>query len=43
LPDEPGNQYLDTSRIKADLGWSPRFDIDSMLADYIAWLRNNEY
>lgn len=42
-PDEPGNEYLDTTRIKEDLGWSPRFDIDTMLADYIAWLKDNEY
>jgi UDP-glucose 4-epimerase len=37
------SSYLDISRIKDDLGWTPRFDIDSMLADYVAWVRANGF
>jgi UDP-glucose 4-epimerase len=39
----PTNAYLDISRINEDLGWAPRFDIDSMLADYVAWVRANGF
>ncbi|HKP78202.1 MAG TPA: NAD(P)-dependent oxidoreductase [Phenylobacterium sp.] len=39
----PNKQYLDINRIREDLGWSPQFNIDTLLADYIDWLRSNPY
>jgi nucleoside-diphosphate-sugar epimerase len=42
-PHQPGNEYLDISRIRKDLDWKPRFDIDSMLADYVKWVQHNDY
>jgi nucleoside-diphosphate-sugar epimerase len=43
MSDAPMNEYLDISRIEKDLGWKPSFNIDTMLADYVAWVRANEY
>jgi nucleoside-diphosphate-sugar epimerase len=40
---EPRKEYLDISRIERDLGWKPRFNIDTMLADYVEWVRRNDY
>lgn len=42
-PHQPGNEYLDIGRFREDLGWAPRFDIDSMLADYVGWVQHNPY
>ena len=39
----PTNVYLDISRIREDLGWTPKFDLDAMLADYIKWVQANDY
>ena len=39
----PSDLYLDNCRIRQDLGWSPRFDLDAMLGDYIAWVRENGF
>jgi nucleoside-diphosphate-sugar epimerase len=35
--------YLDITRIKEDLGWTPRYDLESMFTDYLEWLRAHEY
>jgi UDP-glucose 4-epimerase len=37
------DDYLDITRIRGDLGWRPKFTIDMMLADYVAWLRSNSH
>lgn len=42
-PDTKADEYLDITRIRDDLGWSPKFTIDTMLADYVGWLRENPY
>lgn len=42
-PNESGEEYLDINRIKDDLGWSPKFNIETMLDDYVNWLRSNDY
>ncbi len=31
---------LDLSRIRADTGWTPRFDLETGIADYVAWLKS---
>ncbi len=39
-PDGPGVvAYQDITRLREDTGYEPRFDIDTGIADYIAWLR----
>jgi UDP-glucose 4-epimerase len=35
--------YLDISRIREDVGWSPQFTLESMFTDYLSWLETNEY
>ncbi len=32
---------LRCDRLRQDLGWQPRYDIDSGLAEYVAWLRRH--
>ena len=46
LPLKPGHgpghrpdAYMDISRIKQDVGYSPEWPADKAIADYIAWLR----
>lgn len=38
-PHETGLLRLDSSRARADLGWTPVFDIHQALATTVAWLR----
>jgi UDP-glucose 4-epimerase len=38
-----GDVHLDISRIRADLGWEPAFDLDGALADYVDWLATHEF
>jgi len=35
------NTYCDLTRIREELGYEPKFNIDSAIADYIGWLRSN--
>jgi UDP-glucose 4-epimerase len=37
----PPDNYLDLSRIKEDLGFTPRYPIDRGVADYIGWLQTH--
>jgi nucleoside-diphosphate-sugar epimerase len=41
--DEHLDQYFDITRLREDFGWKPRFTLDSMLADYVAWVRKNPF
>jgi len=37
-------EIFDISRMKADFGWTPRFNsIDKMLADYVEWLAGHDF
>jgi UDP-glucose 4-epimerase len=44
LPLEPGRSphgaeaYLDTTRLRADVGFEPEYDLDRAVADYVGWL-----
>jgi nucleoside-diphosphate-sugar epimerase len=29
--------------MKDDFGWEPKFNVDTMLENYIGWVRENEY
>ncbi|MBV8593258.1 MAG: NAD(P)-dependent oxidoreductase [Caulobacteraceae bacterium] len=39
----PTKVYLDISRIREDLGWTPKHDLSSMLKAYVAWVRENPF
>ncbi|HEY3186411.1 MAG TPA: hypothetical protein VGJ70_02980, partial [Solirubrobacteraceae bacterium] len=45
-PDEPSRWGaltrgpLSCARLREDLGWTPRFDLESGLRDYVTWLRS---
>jgi UDP-glucose 4-epimerase len=48
LPMQPGrsarsrpNAWMDLTRIRADTGYEPEYDIERGIAEYIAWLRHN--
>ena len=47
LPLEPGRSphgavaYLDTTRLQADTGFEPEYDLDRAVADYVSWLTND--
>jgi UDP-glucose 4-epimerase len=36
-------EYLDITRIRDDLGWTPAYTLESMFVDYLAWLRCHDY
>ncbi len=40
-PNLPTNPVMDLSRITADTGYEPEYDIDRGIAEYIEWLRKN--
>jgi len=45
VPDRPGHDRryaMDSALIRKDLGWVPRHNFESGLADTVAWYRNNE-
>lgn len=35
-------EYMDTSRIRSELGYEPGYSLESGVADYVAWLREHE-
>jgi UDP-glucose 4-epimerase len=47
LPLEPGHSrhgvvaYLDTTRLQADTGFEPAYDLDRAVADYVSWITNH--
>ena len=38
-PESRGNSHGDISRIRADVGYEPEYQVDKAIPDYIAWLR----
>lgn len=36
---EPPSLYADARRLRAEVGWSPRYDLDEGLAETVEWLR----
>ena len=48
LPLEPGRSphgavaYLDTTRLQADTGFQPEYDLDHAVADYVSWITNDQ-
>jgi UDP-glucose 4-epimerase len=41
-PDRPPDNYLDTSRLEADTGFRPEYDVDRAVPDYVDWLRGHD-
>lgn len=48
LPLETGRSphgavaYLDTTRLQADTGFQPEYDLDHAVADYVSWITNDQ-
>jgi UDP-glucose 4-epimerase len=41
-PDRPPDTYLDITRLRADTGFEPEYDVERAVADYVDWLRAHE-
>lgn len=44
VPDRPGHDRryaLDSSKIKEELGWGPRYNFDKMLVETVRWYQDN--
>jgi UDP-glucose 4-epimerase len=40
--DRPAANYLDTTRLRADTGFRPQYDVERAVPDYADWLRRHE-
>ncbi|WP_028923185.1 NAD-dependent epimerase/dehydratase family protein [Pseudonocardia acaciae] len=41
-PERPPDTYLDITRLQADTGFRPEYDVDRAVSDYVGWLRHHE-
>ncbi|HZZ51679.1 MAG TPA: NAD(P)-dependent oxidoreductase [Pseudonocardia sp.] len=41
-PDRPPDNHLDTTRLRADTGFRPEYDVERAVPDYIDWLRRHD-
>jgi UDP-glucose 4-epimerase len=41
-PDRPQDNYLDTTRLRADTGFRPEYDVERAVPDYVDWLRGHD-
>jgi UDP-glucose 4-epimerase len=41
-PDRPPDSYLDTTRLRADTGFRPEYDVERAVPDYLDWLRGHD-
>jgi UDP-glucose 4-epimerase len=41
-PDRPPANYLDTTRLRADTGFRPEYDVERAVPDYVDWLRAHD-
>ena len=41
-PDRPPDNYLDTTRLRADTGFRPDYDVERAVSDYVDWLREHD-
>jgi UDP-glucose 4-epimerase len=41
-PDRPPDNYLDTTRLRADTGFRPEYDVERAVSDYVDWLRAHD-
>ncbi|HEY6695448.1 MAG TPA: hypothetical protein VI006_21530 [Solirubrobacteraceae bacterium] len=40
-PDRPPDNYLDTTRLRADTGFRPEYDVERAVPEYVDWLRGH--
>lgn len=46
VQDRPGHDWryaIDSSKIKNELGWQPKYDLDRALKETVLWYKNNEW
>lgn len=41
-PGRPPDNYLDTTRLRADTGFRPEYDVERAVPDYADWLRGHD-
>lgn len=41
-PARPPDNYLDTTRLRADIGYRPKYDVERAVPDYVEWLRKHD-
>ena len=41
-PDRPQGVYLDTTRLREDIGFRPEYDVDRAVPDYVDWLSRHD-
>lgn len=41
-PDRPGDNHLDTTRLRDDTGFRPEYDVERAVPDYVDWLRRHD-
>ena len=41
-PDRPPDNHLDTTRLRADTGFGPEYDVERAVPDYVDWLRRHD-
>lgn len=41
-PDRPPDNYLDTTRLRADTGFRPAYDVERAVPDYVDWLKGHD-
>ena len=41
-PGRPPENYLDTTRLRADTGFRPEYDVERAVPDYIDWLERRD-
>jgi UDP-glucose 4-epimerase len=41
-PDRPPDNYLDITRLRADTGFQPEYDVERAVPDYADWLRGHD-
>jgi UDP-glucose 4-epimerase len=41
-PNRPPDNYLDTTRLRADTGFQPQYDVERAVPDYVDWLRRHD-
>jgi UDP-glucose 4-epimerase len=41
-PNRPPDNYLDITRLRADTGFEPEYDLERAVADYVGWLRAHD-
>ena len=41
-PDRPRDNYLDTTRLRAETDFRPEYEVERAVPDYVDWLRRHD-